>query len=70
MDRTEARRKMSLHAASRRRHSGGSDRTWSMREEGEINPGEVSHKSYVVQERMQAEKDPRGRGKFVGRTMH
>ena len=59
---------MRLQAASRRRHNEVIEKTWSVQRGGEINLGEVSHKPYIVQERMQAEEDPHGGGKCVGRT--
>ena len=70
MDRAKRRRKMRLQAASRRRHSEVINKTWSVRGEEAIDLGEVSHKSYVVQERMQAVRDPRDEVKCDGRTTH
>ena len=67
INRAERWSKMSLHAASRRRHNGMVKKTWSVRGGGAFNPGVVNHKANVTRERMQAENEPHGEGKRIGR---
>ena len=52
----------------RGRHSGGSEKTWSVRGEGAINPGKVSNKACRDRGRVSAVLRPRGGRMDRGRT--
>ena len=69
-DRAMTKSEMRMGAASRRRHSGGSEKTWSVRGEGAINPGKVNNKSCRARGEVNAVLRPRsGRVEGGGTTL-